>query len=142
MGATASVNIPVGRTAESYPDSEDDWTVEHWKRHALYLRRMARELTAEVAQLKARASRRKTPPRPKPIYPSSPRQDKAWEVLRIRAELEAKGQKVTDLKALEEWCRRQSKPAAAYRAKKDRTTINAMSKIRQRLRRTGITVKP
>ena len=96
MGTTAGITptTTIVTAVDQYPDSEEDWTLENWKRHTLFLRRRYRELSAEVADLKSKLSRRKKSAKPKKLTRGELRQDKAWEVLRIRQEREATGRVV------------------------------------------------
>jgi len=122
---------------------ESEWTLDEWKAHALRLRYMVQELRTELASLQTRLSRRKKPqkvPKSQRITtlitsPQSRREDKAWEVLHIREELETTHKKkVTDRQALEEWYSR--KGHRRSRAANDRTTLNAVSALRRRLKRS------
>jgi hypothetical protein len=129
--------VPVDRNllAEFVRD-EDEWTLDEWRAHSLRLRKMVRELQAELTTVKARHTRRKKPQKiPKsqriPTLKLSRREEKAWEVLFIRKELEAANKKVTDKQALAEWYKR--KGMRPSRAASDRTTLNAVSALRGRL---------
>lgn len=129
----------------------EQWGVDEWRAYAMFLeesgKRRARDMDRieqELSDKRKKLSRRKPGGKPQETLLCSSRREKkkpgrkpngireknAAEVLAIRSELEAAGNKrITNMMALEEWLSR--KGLRRSRAKDHLTIINAMSELRR-----------
>ena len=122
MGAPATTLI------SSAPKDEAEWTLDEWRTHALRLRKRLRELEAKQQRARGKPTvRSKSTMRITTLATAkpSPRWDKAWDVLRIRQEMQT-----TVPAALREWYRREGKRVPVNLP---RTVINDVGELRKRL---------
>ncbi|WP_341678386.1 hypothetical protein [Niveibacterium sp. SC-1] len=138
-------------TSECEHIPRGDWQVEQWRAYAELLEREGFRLSDRefrlqrwlfLARAKAARTKRKTEPElmaelralsEKPQTkrgrkPDRTREDLAREALKIQADAQARGVRMTNMEALAECYARQGKRPS--RARQDRTTINTMSKLR------------
>jgi hypothetical protein len=130
---------------------KEEWGREEWKAYALFLEQAGASLIdrlirseREASDSRVKLSRRRvgehgdmrhtlltqlqSVPGKRGRKPSTKTQDEAREVLGIRAEMEAKGRRVTDKQAIEEWLQR--KGLGRYRASERPGLVNAICRIR------------
>lgn len=129
----------------------EQWGVDEWRAYAMFLEESGKQrardmglIEQELSDKRKKLSRRKSGGKPQetPLWsagrekkkpgrkPNGNREKNAAEVLAIRYELEAAGNKgITDRMALEEWLSR--KGLRRSRASENRNILNAMSEFRR-----------